>query len=256
MVPGDARHCAGRLVSPAAFNGLGLVPAACWARCAWPCASLSWAAGWLQLALPWLWTLGGAAWVLGVPGCCVWVWFAGRACRAGLRIVGGGWRCGWPGWPWPRRVAGINFLLSVLAWSGLPPTSLPTLPAAPSGLRFTRANWRQHQPGKSWEGCLGRHGWCAGAGSGLGYGLDAHWRPPCPACTPTWRGAAGGCWLVGALFMAAMSVVGDLVESLIKRSAGVRTAAACCPAMAACSTASMRFCPRCHWPRCFLTTTP
>jgi hypothetical protein len=43
-----------------------------------------------------------------------------------------------------------------------------------------------------------------------------------PASIPCWPGSAGLLVLAGGVFLAAMSVVGDLVESLIKRSAGFK----------------------------------
>ena len=41
--------------------------------------------------------------------------------------------------------------------------------------------------------------------------------------------------VLALVFLSAMSVVGDLVESLVKRSAGAKDSSACCPATAACS---------------------
>jgi phosphatidate cytidylyltransferase len=51
---------------------------------------------------------------------------------------------------------------------------------------------------------------------------DAHWEAAVPSLySRLW---AQGAWLLllGALFMACMSVVGDLIESLVKRSAGAK----------------------------------
>jgi phosphatidate cytidylyltransferase len=51
---------------------------------------------------------------------------------------------------------------------------------------------------------------------------DAHWQAAVPSFySRLW---AQGAWLLvlGALFMACMSVVGDLIESLVKRSAGAK----------------------------------
>jgi phosphatidate cytidylyltransferase len=76
-------------------------------------------------------------------------------------------------------------------------------------------------PGKSWEGV-----WGGVAGVlllALGWVLaDVHFQPDQPSFYTVV--ARQGWWLllVVALFMTAMSVAGDLVESLIKRSAGVK----------------------------------
>jgi phosphatidate cytidylyltransferase len=90
------------------------------------------------------------------------------------------------------------------------------------GLRFTRNKLAPSiSPGKSWEGV-----WGGVAGVLV---LAVCWvvsdaRLQAPVASLYTRLATQGWWLLvlGALFMAAMSVVGDLIESLIKRSAGVK----------------------------------
>ena len=90
------------------------------------------------------------------------------------------------------------------------------------GLRFTKNKLAPSiSPGKSWEGVWG------GMAGVLLLGLcwvvaDAHWEAAVPSLySRLW---AQGAWLLllGALFMACMSVVGDLIESLVKRSAGAK----------------------------------
>ena len=93
-----------------------------------------------------------------------------------------------------------------------------------------------------------------------GRGFGKHKLAPAISPGKTWEGVAGGLlavpvmarmwkyssrrWCVPfpgftlLLAMAALSMVGDLFESWIKRQAGLRTAAASCPAMAACWIAS------------------
>ena len=58
---------------------------------------------------------------------------------------------------------------------------------------------------------------------------DAHWQAAVPSFYS--RMAQQGWWLlvIAALFMVAMSVSGDLVESLIKRSAGVKDSSGLLP---------------------------
>ncbi|MBS0469327.1 MAG: phosphatidate cytidylyltransferase [Proteobacteria bacterium] len=211
------------------LNGLGqgasvLLGALCLALC-----GLAWAGGWLQAPLPWLWALGGAAWVLGGA----WLLRAGVAGWPGVplavRIVGGVLAL-WLAWlaVAQARVAGINFLLSVLTlvWTA---DICAYFAGRAFGLRFTKNKLAPSiSPGKSWEGVWGGMAgvlvlacaWVAG---------DAHWQAAVPSLYTLL--ARQGWWLllVGALFMAAMSVVGDLVESLIKRSAGVKDSSGLLP---------------------------
>ncbi|RYH40087.1 MAG: phosphatidate cytidylyltransferase, partial [Alcaligenaceae bacterium] len=97
------------------------------------------------------------------------------------------------------------------------------------GLRFTKSKLAPAiSPGKSWEGVWGGMAgvlvlaiaWVA---------ADAYSQTDVPSFYS--RLAAAGWWLlvIGAVFMAAMSVAGDLIESLIKRSAGVKDSSALLP---------------------------
>lgn len=183
---------------------------------------LTWQQGWLLNSYRVLWVVAGGAWVLlsvllvkaGVPAwgrVPQWMrWLAGMLALwvAGLAIV-------------QARQIGINFLLSVLALVWVADVFAYFFGRA-LGLRFTKQKLAPTiSPGKSWEGAWG---------GALGVVLMAFaW---------VWIDAAQkvevasfytrlyeqGWWLllVAALFMAAMSVLGDLVESLIKRSAGFK----------------------------------
>lgn len=196
--------------------------------CVGLCAA-SWAAGWLDRPLPLLWTLVGGAWVLAGA----WLLRAGVAgwpsIPRGLRLVGG-LAALWVAWlaVAQARVAGINFLLSVLVLVWVADIAAYFAGRA-FGLKFTKQRLAPAiSPGKSWEGVWGGMAgvlvlavaWVfadrsAGAGTGSLYT----------------QLAAAGWWLVaaGAVFLAAMSVVGDLVESLIKRSAGAKDSSALLP---------------------------
>jgi phosphatidate cytidylyltransferase len=204
------------------LNGLGQAGSiVCAAICLALCVG-AWYGGLLERSLPALWAVVGGLWVL-----------------AGAWLV----RAGVPGWPkipqavrlaagvlalWLAWVAvaqaksiGINFLLSilVLVWVA----DIAAYAAGRTlGLKFTKRKLAPAiSPGKSWEGAWGgvagvlvlAVAWTFADGA-LGATVPSLYS----------RLAAQGWWLllVAAVFMAAMSVIGDLVESLIKRSAGVK----------------------------------
>ncbi|MBK7718542.1 MAG: phosphatidate cytidylyltransferase [Simplicispira sp.] len=191
------------------------------AVCVALCAA-AWLAGWTAQPLTLLWTLAAGVWVLG----SAWLLRAGvpgwpripRALRLVLGVLGL-----WLAWlaVVQARVIGINFLLSVmtLVWMA----DIAAYFAGRSfGLRFTKNKLAPSiSPGKSWEGVWG------GMAGVLLLGLcwivaDARWEAAVPSLySRLW---AQGAWLLllGALFMACMSVVGDLIESLVKRSAGAK----------------------------------
>jgi phosphatidate cytidylyltransferase len=123
---------------------------------------------------------------------------------------------------------GVNFLLSVLVlvWVA---DIFAYFAGRTFGLRFTRSKLAPAiSPGKSWEGVWGglagvlvlAAAWSA---------ADSAWQAPVASLYT--RLAAGGWWLlvIAAVFLGAMSVVGDLVESLIKRSAGVKDSSGLLP---------------------------
>ena len=184
--------------------------------------ALSWWLGLLAQPLVLVWALAGAAWVLGgaallrvgVPG---WP----RIPR-GLRLVGGLLAL-WVAWlaAVQARMFGINFLLSilVLVWVA---DVFAYFAGRAFGLKFTRGKLAPAiSPGKSWEGVWGgmigvvvlAFAW-VWADKGFGATVPSLYT----------RLNERGWWLllIGAVFLAAMSVVGDLVESLIKRSAGAK----------------------------------
>ncbi|HSV45031.1 MAG TPA: phosphatidate cytidylyltransferase [Ramlibacter sp.] len=204
------------------LNGLGqgasvALAGACLALC-----GASWAEGLLARPLPLLWALAGGAWVL-----------------AGAMLLRGG-VAGWPRVPRPARilggvlalwlawlavaqarVMGVNVLLSilVLVWVA---DIFAYFAGRAFGLKFTRNKLAPAiSPGKSWEGVWG------GMAGVVVLALAWVWADQSlQAAVPSLysRLAARGLWLLplAVLFLAAMSVVGDLVESLIKRSVGVK----------------------------------
>ena len=206
----------------ARLNGLAMggalaVGAVCLALCAG-----AWSAGMLAQRAPGLWAVAGGLWVIcgalllnrGVAG---WP----RIPRP-LRLVAGVLAL-WAAWlaAAQARVIGINFLLSVLVLVWMADIAAYAAGRA-FGLRFTKRKLAPAiSPGKSWEGAWG------GMLGVLVLALAWTWADHAlDARVPSlWtRVAALGWWLlpIAAVFLAAMSVVGDLVESLVKRSAGAK----------------------------------
>ena len=198
--------------------------ALCAAFCAW-----AWWAGLLDMALPRVWWVGGALWVLAG----VWILKAGVPAWAKfplpLRLVLGlAALC----LTWlavaQARLMGVNFLLSVLALVWMADIGAYFSGRAFGG-RFTRSKLAPSiSPGKTWEGVWGGM---------LGVILMAMvWRfadgasgAAVPSFYTLLAGKGLSFMLIGVVFMAAMSVVGDLVESLVKRSAGVKDSSALLP---------------------------
>ena len=194
--------------------GLGLV-------CVLLCAS-AWWAGWLLQPLPMVWLLGGAFWVLagaamlraGVPG---WPRIA-RAVRLGGGVLA---LClAWLALA-QARVIGPNFLLSILAlvWAA----DIGAYFAGRAfGQRWTKSKLAPAiSPGKSWEGVWG--GMLGVLVLALVWmALERAWGAQVPSFFSRLAAQHGLLLVLALLFMAAMSVVGDLVESLVKRSAGAK----------------------------------
>lgn len=186
--------------------GLGLLLGAVWAQ------------GGLGWALRPLWLVVGALWVL----LAMWM----------LRRSVSGWSR-WPAWgrlaggllllacAWlalvQARLLGLGFLLSVLTlvWTA-------DIAAYFGGKAFGRRKLALNiSPGKSWEGVFsGLVGVLLLAAGWLW--LDAHGYTDHPSLFAR-------LWMLGpvvavlaVVFLTAMSVAGDLVESLVKRSAGMK----------------------------------
>jgi phosphatidate cytidylyltransferase len=206
----------------ARLNGFGqaaslLSAALCLALCV-----ASWYAGWLGRPLPVVWSIAGALWVL----VGAWLLRAGVAGWPGIaRAVrlGGGVLALWLAWlaVAQARVIGINFLLSVLVlvWVA---DIFAYFAGRTFGLKFTRNKLAPAiSPGKSWEGVWG--GMAGVLVLALAWtAADRAWQAAVPSLYTRLAGAGWWLLVIAAVFLAAMSVVGDLTESLVKRSAGVK----------------------------------
>ncbi|MCA0241732.1 MAG: phosphatidate cytidylyltransferase [Proteobacteria bacterium] len=177
------------------------------------------AAGWASDAPRPVWWLAAAVWVLGGVAALRAGPPAWPALPKGLRLALG-LALLWAGWLAlaQARAIGINFILSVLClvW-------MADIAAYFGGRAFGRRKLAPSiSPGKSWEGV-----WSGMAGVLL---LAFAWT------AVEAGGGADSRSLFGALFdrlgqwpgalallaLAAMSVVGDLIESLVKRAAGAK----------------------------------
>ena len=208
----------GRLNSLGSIGSLGL-SAACVAAC-----GVSWYGGWLEKPLPVLWAIAGAVWVLAGG----WLLRSGVAgwprIPKGLRLTGGLVAL-WAAWLAisQARVMGIEFLLSVLllVWIA---DIFAYFAGRTFGGRISKGKLAPSiSPGKSWEGVWGgMTGVVALALAWYFWGGDTLYSQLAQR-----HGIA--LMLLAVIFMAAMSVVGDLVESLIKRSAGVKDSSGLLP---------------------------
>ena len=206
------------------LNALGQMASVALALLCVLACTLSWYGGLLEKPLPILWATAGAAWVLA----------GGWLLRSGV--------AGWPRIPKPvrlaggllalwlawlaiarARVVGVEFLLSILllVWVA---DIFAYFAGRALGGRFSKNKLAPSiSPGKSWEGVWGGMAgvvalslaWIFLGGETLYSRLAER------------HGLA--VMVLAVVFLAAMSVVGDLVESLVKRSAGVKDSSGLLP---------------------------
>jgi phosphatidate cytidylyltransferase len=192
---------------------------------------LAWYAGLLDKPMPMLWILAGSVWVL-VGSLLLRLGVVGWSGIAKSLRLAGGMAALWLAWlaVVQARVIGINFLLSVLllVWVA---DIFAYAAGRTLGGRFTKNKLAPAiSPGKSWEGVWGGMagvvllavGWAWLDRSGAtAFGGSLYAR--------LWAQHGVLVMLLGVVFLAAMSVVGDLVESLVKRSAGAKDSSGLLP---------------------------
>jgi phosphatidate cytidylyltransferase len=153
-------------------------------------------------------------------------WLANKLRPSPSMCAVAGWIVAWPAWlafvvlrdtsPW------ILLALAALVW-------VADIAAYFAGKRFGRRKLAPAvSPGKTWEGVYGA---IAGV---VVYGLVLAWiaaRHETPLTHIFGNGAAFGV-IVAMIVLVAVSVIGDLFESWMKRGAGSRIRATCCRATA------------------------
>jgi phosphatidate cytidylyltransferase len=183
---------------------------------------LAWALGLLARPLPALWLGAGALWVLGGA----WLLRAGPLgwgkLPRGLRLLAGvaGLAVAWLAIA-QAKLAGVNFLLSLLLLVWVADIFAYFAGRAFGGRLHARKLAPSISPGKSWEGVYGgmagvlvlAFAWSA---------ADGQWHAAVPSLYSRLMAGGAAMLVLAALFLTAMSVVGDLVESLVKRSAGAK----------------------------------
>ena len=189
-------------------------------------AGAAWWLGWVGHSPPGLWWLAMLVWVLGGA----WVLRRGVAAwptvPRGLRLLAGLLLL-WLAWLAiaEARLRGLNFLLSTfcLVWAA-------DIAAYFGGRAFGRRKLAPAiSPGKSWAGVYsGMIGvlllaalWMAFDQRGLADGPSLY--------TLLWQGSGPVGLVIGCLFLSALSVVGDLFESLVKRAVGAKDSSALLP---------------------------
>lgn len=204
----------------AALACAGLMVVVCVAASYW---------GLVGMQLPYLWIIVGSVWVLGG----VWLLRGGvgvwgqvpRSIRVvvGLLALAAAWLA-----VVQARVMGINFLISSLVLVWIADITAYFTGRALGGRFFKFKLAPTISPGKTWEGALG----------GLFGVLVGAWvwryvdvfMDTADLSIFTRLAQTGVPYMLLAVgFLAAMSVVGDLVESLFKRSAGVKDSSGLLP---------------------------
>lgn len=233
--------------NPAAFSAIALILIAAgaweWGRlnqceqstsiaaaglCAVVCL-LAWYGGLLQRPMKEFWLLSGSAWVL------LGAWLLNGGVKAWsnlpqtLRLAGGLFALvvAWMAVSQARMI-GINFLFSVLVLVWVADIFAYFFGRVFGGRFIARKLAPNISPGKTWEGAFG--GMFGVVGCALIWQvLDSKQPVAAPSLYSRLFDVHWGFMVLAVMFLASMSVVGDLVESLFKRSAGVKDSSGLLP---------------------------
>lgn len=190
---------------------------------------LAWRMGWVTSTPPQLWLMAGAGWVLlGAwmihRGVAAWaLWPKWLRWSIGLLLLAMAWLA-----MAQAHQRGVNFLLSVLVLVWAADVFAYFFGRALGGRMVPVKLAASISPGKSWEGVFG--GMLGVMLVALVWAeVDKRWALPYLSFYSLLF--AKGAWVAwpALLFMCAMSVVGDLVESLVKRSAGMKDSSGLLP---------------------------
>jgi phosphatidate cytidylyltransferase len=207
------------------LNGAGQVGSwCCGAACALLCA-LGWWFGWVVQPVGPVWIIASALWVLAgavllAGGSAAWSQRP-RALRlpAGVLVLALAWLA-----LAQARALGVNFLLSALLLVWVADVFAYFVGRAYGHNKLAPSV----SPGKSWEGVWG--GLAGVALLALAWVLaDWQWPSNSPSLFTRLLGLGLLVLLTGVVYLVAMSVLGDLLESLVKRSAGVKDSSALLP---------------------------
>jgi phosphatidate cytidylyltransferase len=217
----------------ARMNGLREAGAIYFTACFVLGAAFSWYLGFLNKSMPNVWILASGFWVLS----SVWLLSAGVAGWSKippvLRRVGGIVVL-WLAWLaiCQARIQSVNYLLSVLClvWAA---DTFAYFAGRAWGGKFSKNKLAPTiSPGKSWEGV-----WGGIVGVFLlafvWIWVDGRWlqagQNEMTSIYSRLNNQHVVWFAVALLFLTAMSVIGDLIESLIKRSAGVKDSSSLLP---------------------------
>ena len=190
---------------------------------------LAWYGGLLQRPMKELWLLSGSGWVL------LGAWLLNGGVKAwssvpqALRLAGGLFALvvAWMAVAQARMI-GINFLFSVLVLVWVADIFAYFFGRAFGGRFIARKLAPNISPGKTWEGAFG--GMFGVVGCALIWQvMDSKLPLAVPSLYSRLFDVHWGFMVLAVLFLASMSVVGDLVESLFKRSAGVKDSSGLLP---------------------------
>lgn len=189
-------------------------------------AALSWYLGFLNTAMPNVWIIASGFWVLS----SAWLLLNGVAGWSKIPVAirrAGGLFVLWVAWlaMCQARIQSVNFLMSVLCLVWVADT-FAYFTGRTWGGKFSKNKLAPTiSPGKSWEGVWGgvvgvfllAVAWIWVDSPGVSAGQNA--------MTSFFTQLSHQHWffmVVALFFLTMMSVIGDLIESLIKRSAGIK----------------------------------